>query len=163
MQGKKTPVDTKEMALAMLRSGKTYREIGNTLDIGISTIHTIAKEMEEVDLDQIVKEIKRGFVARNLMLAEYFAEKLPYLIKSDTSIKEVAITMAILTDKAMKMEYTINEQKRPPVPLPQPIKPVTLAMDSTGRASAVSKPQGKQDKLIAEAHRLLEECHPPVD
>ncbi len=77
--------------------------------------------------------------------------------------------MAIITDKAMKMEYTINEQNRPPVPIPQPAQPAQsnrpgiLEMGSTGKTSAMARPQSERDKLNAEAHRLLEECHPPID
>ncbi len=168
MQGKKTPVDKSEMAIAMLKAGKTYREIRGTLGIGISTIHSIAKEMGDVDYDQIVKEIKSGYVARHLMLAEYLASGLPKMFSINANIKDVAIAMGILTDKAMKMEYTINEQKKTATPIPQAErpglqagKPITLAMDSTGKTSAIARPQSEQDKLIAEAERLLEECHPP--
>ena len=186
MQGKKTPVDTREMALAMLRAGKTYRQISNTLEIGIATIHTIAKQMEEVDLDHIVKEIKRGYVARNLMLAEYIAESIPSMCSINANIKDVAIAMGILTDKAMKMEYSINEQNRPQAsilqtaraekpgpqpdraekPGPQPDRaetPGILKMDSTGKTTAIARPQSERDKLVAEGYRLLEECHPPIE
>ncbi len=105
MQGKKTPEERREMVLAMLRSGKTYREIKIAMDIPLSVIHSIAKDMEDVDLERIVKEIKRGFVARHLMLADFLSEAISLCNCSTANIKDVAIAMAIVTDKAMKMEY----------------------------------------------------------
>ncbi len=117
MKGRKTPDEKSEMVIAMLRAGKSYREIRSALDIGIGTIHNVARDMKDVDFKQIVKEIKSGYVARHLMLAEYLGSAIPTIFDTNANIKDVAIAMAIITDKAMKMEYTINEANRPKVPM----------------------------------------------
>ena len=98
----------KEIARAMLRAGDSYRKISETLEIGVATVHAVSREAETNDLERIVKEIKRGYVARHLMLAEYMFDSLPGKLISNTSVKDVAIAGAILTDKALAFEKSVS-------------------------------------------------------
>ncbi len=104
MSGKKLTEDQRDAALAMLRAGKTYTEIKSALSISIGSVHNIAKTAGDKDLSEIVREIKRGYTARNLLLAEHLMERIPMYINERTNVKDMAIAAAILTDKALNME-----------------------------------------------------------
>ncbi len=110
MGGLKIKQSKREAVHAMLRAGKSYRVISNTVDISIGSIHSIAREANEADLNQMVAELKRGNVARHLMLADFLMDELADAVKESTSVKDLAIAAAIMTDKAMLLEKA--EEKR---------------------------------------------------
>ncbi|MCK4911161.1 MAG: hypothetical protein KAR83_05950 [Thermodesulfovibrionales bacterium] len=80
------------------------------MEISIGTVHTIAREASEADLNRMVHELKRGNVARHLMLADFLMDELADAVRSNTSVKDLAIAAAIMTDKAMLLEKA--EEKR---------------------------------------------------
>lgn len=110
MGGLKIKQSKREAVHAMLRAGKSYRMISNTMDISIGSIHSIAREANEADLNRMVTELKRGNVARHLMLADFLLDELADAVKDSTSVKDLAIAAAIMTDKAMLLEKA--EEKR---------------------------------------------------
>ena len=110
MGGRKISQTKRDSVQAMLRAGKSYRVISDTVEISIGTVHTIAREASEADLNRMVAELKRGNVARHLMLADFLMDELADAVKSTTSVKDLAIAAAIMTDKAMLLEKA--EEKR---------------------------------------------------
>ena len=112
MIGKELTPEQKDSVLAMLRAGKSYREIRNALTISIGSVHNIARQAENTDLTRMVKEIKRGYAARYLMFAEYLMEELPSHINERTNVKDIAVAAAILTDKALKFEKAEQTERK---------------------------------------------------
>ncbi len=104
MGGRKITQNRREAAQAMLRAGKSYRVISDTLTMSIGTVHTIAREASETDLNRMVAELKRGSIARHLMLADFLMDELASAVKDTTSVKDLAIAAAIMTDKAIMLE-----------------------------------------------------------
>ena len=104
MGGKNIKPDKREQAKAMLRAGKSYRMISNALTMSIGTVHAIAREASQDDLNRMVAEIKRGNVARHLMLADFLMDELADAVRTTTSVKDLAIAAAIMTDKAIILE-----------------------------------------------------------
>ena len=110
MGGPKIKTDRREAAQAMLRAGKSYRVISDTLTMSIGTVHTIAREASEADLTRMVAELKRGSIARHLMLADFLMDELADAVKETTSVKDLAIAAAIMTDKAVMLEKLQEKQ-----------------------------------------------------
>lgn len=110
MRGRKIRQEKRDAVRAMLRAGKSYKVISDTVDISVGAVHSIAREASEVDLTRMVYEIKRGNVARHLMMADFLMGELASAVRTNTSVKDLAIAAAIMTDKAMLLEKL--EEKR---------------------------------------------------
>ncbi len=112
MGGRKISRTKRDSVQAMLRAGKSYRVIADTVEISIGTVHTIAREASESDLNRMVHELKRGNIARHLMLADFLMDELADAVKDSTSVKDLAIAAAIMTDKAMLLEKAHEKHQK---------------------------------------------------
>ena len=124
MPNRTLPEEKKDLAVSLLRAGKSYREVAEALDISVGSVHNICMEPRE-GLDPLVAEIKSRLSARYYLLADHV---LGWIIDDNlrgASLKEKAIAAAILTDKARMLdtrgrmraapaENEQNEQAPPP-------------------------------------------------
>jgi hypothetical protein len=114
MASKKIEEERRELASALLRAGKSYREVAEALQMGISSVHRISKEPREA-LAPLVDELKSRFSARYYLLADYILGRISDSSIIDASLKERAIAAAILTDKAMQLErHGLGRRKAAP-------------------------------------------------
>lgn len=103
MAKRKIEEERRELACALLRAGKSYREVAEALEMGISSVHRISKEPRE-ELAPLIEELKSRFAARYYLIADYILGRISDGSIRDASLKERAIAAAILTDKAIQLE-----------------------------------------------------------
>jgi hypothetical protein len=87
MRGQKLSEEKKDTARAMLKAGKSYRTIAETLNTSIGTVFSIAKESSQSDLDEMVRAIKKGYADRHLMLANFLLDELATHVNSKTNLR----------------------------------------------------------------------------
>jgi len=97
------PDEKKELAVALLHAGKSYREVAEALDISIGSIHKIAKEPME-KIGPLVRELKERFAMRNYLLAEHILGKIDDSDIRKSSLKDKVLAASILADKARAHE-----------------------------------------------------------
>ncbi len=90
----------RQMALALLKSGSSYREVAVALDMSVGSVHNIAKEPER-EIGPLVEEIKNRLAMKYLLLADHILNRITDWNIKEASLKEKALTAAILTDKAL--------------------------------------------------------------
>ncbi|MBI4824705.1 MAG: hypothetical protein HY805_10850 [Nitrospirae bacterium] len=100
---KKISKDKRDIAKALLDSGKTYREIADALDISTGTLHNISKESPE-KTKGFIKELRQRLSAKHYMLADYILGSINIINLNYASLKDKVIASAILLDKARLFE-----------------------------------------------------------
>jgi hypothetical protein len=97
------PEEKKELARAMLKAKKTYREVAAALELSIGSVHNIMAE-GHTDTGPLVEEIKKHFSSKYYMLVDHILDSINMYDIGGATLKEKAIAAAILTDKAMLVE-----------------------------------------------------------
>jgi hypothetical protein len=118
---KRIPEEKKELARALLKAGKSYREVAAALDICIASVHRVMKEPIE-EVEPLVSEIRKKLSARSYLLADHILSMTDDWDVTNASLKDKALAAAILMDKAMLLERghrplppsSISEGQRPP-------------------------------------------------
>ena len=112
----KLPEDKRELARAMVRAGKSYREVAEALDISKGSIFNIMKATG-TDIRALADEIRAEMSAKSLVLADYILNRISDYSIGQASLKERAIAAAILMDKARDMEPKPVPKIEGPAPL----------------------------------------------
>ncbi|MDA8156386.1 MAG: helix-turn-helix domain containing protein [Actinomycetota bacterium] len=129
--------EKKELAVALLEAGRTYREIAEALDIGIASVHRIAKEPYEKTLP-LVEAIKARFAAKHYLLADYILNGIEDYNICNASLKDRIICAAILADKGMQIEQARLHHKTGPL---AETEAVEARAEITGDAGILQVPQ----------------------
>ncbi len=103
-QGKKTPEEKRELALAMLEAGKSYSQVASALNISISTVHNIVIKGQDSASSSLIGLIKQRLAGRNYLLADLILSWVSDLDLQYASLKDKAVAAAILIDKARLIE-----------------------------------------------------------
>jgi len=99
----KIPDEKKELAVALLHSGKSYREVAEALEISIGSVHNIARE-PMARIGPLVAELKERFAAKHYLLADHILGKIGDSDIERASLREKIQAAAILQDKARALE-----------------------------------------------------------
>ena len=102
MNQNQIPPSKRELALAMIRAGKTYREVATALDMGTGSVHRIIKAAGITPME-LAREIKREFAAKCLIAADYIVESISDIKIANATMRENAIAAAIFADKAFQL------------------------------------------------------------
>ena len=109
---KKTDAVKRDMARAMVDTGFTYREVAEKLGIGIGTVHSIVVDKTE-DLTPLARSIRRKFATRCLMMADQVLDGITKYNIGSAPLQQQIISIAILLDKAEKLESAQTPQAPP--------------------------------------------------
>jgi hypothetical protein len=109
----KIPEQTRELARALLKAGRTYRDVAEAIQVSVGTVHNIAKEPYE-DIEPLAAEIRRRFSMKYLLLADHVLGKITDMSIAKASLKDRALAAAILTDKAVQLEAKKSSRKATP-------------------------------------------------
>jgi hypothetical protein len=101
MNRNQIPPSKRELALAMIRAGKTYREVATALDIGTGSVHRIIKAAGITPME-LAREIRREFAAKCLIVADYIVESISDIKITNATMRENALAAAIFADKAFQ-------------------------------------------------------------
>lgn len=102
MNRNQIPPSKRELALAMIHAGKTYREVATALDIGTGSVHRIIKAAGITPME-LAREIRREFAAKCLIVADYIVESISDIKIADATMRENALAAAIFADKAFQL------------------------------------------------------------
>jgi len=98
-RGKKIHHAKRELARGLVGAGMTYRDVADTLEISVGSVHNLLKE-PPAEVAPIVREMNARLAHKASMLADHVLARIDDLDIGKASLKEKAIAAAILMDKA---------------------------------------------------------------
>jgi hypothetical protein len=114
---KAIPVKTKRLIRQLVEEGVSYREIRDALRVSTGTISNVVHDFDHDDSDQDFREmaraIKKVLASKYLVLADAVLESVTRDEVEESSLKDMAITAAILTDKAAMLDPSVLRPDAP--------------------------------------------------
>ncbi len=95
--------EKRAMAKALLAAGRPYEEVARAMDISVGSVHNIMKESRE-DLTRILNETRARIGMKYLLLSDHVLGRIDDHDINKASLKDKAVTSAILADKALKFQ-----------------------------------------------------------
>lgn len=102
-RGQRIEEQRRELARALLKAGRSYREVAAALQMGVASVHRVAQE-DPQDIEPLVREIKKRFSMKYYLLANHVLDSIDGSDIRNASLKEKALAAAILTDKAVGLD-----------------------------------------------------------
>jgi hypothetical protein len=94
---------TRTLAGVMLRSGSSYREVSEALEISVGSVHNISREDMDY-LEPLVMEMKRRSAYRCYLLADHTLNRMSDVDFEGASLKEKSVAAGVLFDKATMLD-----------------------------------------------------------
>jgi len=113
----------------MVGTGMTYREVADTLEISVGSVHNVLKEPPAA-VAPIVREMNARLAHKASMLADHILARIDDHDIGKASLKEKAIAAAILMDKARMLAERPEPQLLGPEAPVYELKPVHVQSSS---------------------------------
>lgn len=102
-KGKRINEDKREVVRVLLETGRSYRDVADTLEISIGSVHNIMKEPAGLTAG-FVAALKARFAQKHYMLSDHILTRITDGDIRGASLKDKVIAAAILADKARSLE-----------------------------------------------------------
>jgi hypothetical protein len=134
---------TRTLAGVLLRSGSTYREVSDALEISVGSVHNISREGMDY-LEPLVTEMKRRSAFKCYLLADHTLSRMSDVDFERAGLKEKSVAAGILFDKATMLDGV----------MPKP-DPDAWDQSKPGEMGRLYWPEGTSGQQPEEGHRYL--------